>query len=177
MNKINILLLSLAISLGMACNKKAAESGANTTTTPSTAETTTASGGASANIAPTNPSNHTPYVIEDSTKMIKLEGGLKLYMVKEGTGAKPSLAATVMINYQGRLKNGTIFDQSYPNPKAAEFPLTNLIKGWQVGLTSVKMGSSFVLIVPPEMGYGSQGQNNIPPNSTLIFDIDLLNFY
>jgi hypothetical protein len=105
MHKINILLLSLAISLGMACNKKAAENGSNTATPPPAAESSTTSGGATSNIAATNPSNHTPYVIEDSSKMIKLEGGLKLYMVKEGTGAKPapSIRNRILIKLQSML--------------------------------------------------------------------------
>jgi len=174
MHKINILLLSIAVCLGTACQQKAAEATAtNTTTAPATTNSNTAT----APIQPTNPSKHTPYVIEDSSKIKDLGNGLKLYVVKEGSGAKPSPTSKVMINYYGRLKNGEVFDESYSKPQAAEFDLANLIKGWQIGLTNVTMGSSFVLIVPPSLGYRSEARPGIPANSTLVFDIDLITFY
>jgi FKBP-type peptidyl-prolyl cis-trans isomerase len=120
---------------------------------------------------------HEPYIIADSSKIQDLGKGLKLYVVEEGTGEKPNYDSHILINYQGRLKDGQIFDESYARPTPSEFPLNTLIKGWQVGLRKVKAGSRIILIVPPKMGYGDSLNANIPANSTLIFDIDLINVY
>lgn len=154
------MLLALA---AIACKDKPA-----TTEAPATA-TTPAPAAA--------PAKHEPYVIKDSSQLIDLGEGLKLYFVEKGTGATPKPTGNVFINYHGYLRNGTVFDSSFDRNQPADFGLSGLIQGWQRGLAKVPTGSKVVLIVPPALGYGPAGQGNIPPNSTLIFDIDLINTY
>ena len=118
-----------------------------------------------------------PFAVKDSSKVLELEGGVKLYVIKEGTGEYPTLKSTVLSNYHGRLTNGHVFDSSFDRGEAIEFPLGSVIKGWQVGFQKMKPGSRFVLVIPPSMGYGSQSVATIPPNSTLIFDCDFISFH
>ena len=159
-------LIITALSITACADKPTA---ADTTSTPGT--TTTAPQ------APATPVKHTPYPIQDSSQLIDLGEGLKLYFVEKGTGAKPKPAGNVFIHYHGYLPNGLVFDSSFDRNQPADFGLANLIQGWQRGLAQVPTGSKVVLIVPPALGYGPAGQGNIPPNSTLIFDIDLINTY
>jgi len=156
---------SLSIAFLIACNKPAGQADTNATATPGTAGPVAASG------------KHTPYVIADSSRLIDLGEGLKLYYVEKGGGAVPKSGANVVINYHGMLRNGSVFDSSFDSGQVADFGLGNLIQGWQRALTKVPSGSKIVIIVPPALGYGAQSQSNIPANSTLIFDIDLLTTY
>lgn len=123
------------------------------------------------------PAKHEPYAIKDSSQIIDLGEGLKLYFVEKGNGAKPQANSTIYINYHGYLTDGKVFDSSFDRGQAVDFNLNGLIQGWQRGLAQVPTGSKVVLIVPPALGYGPQGSGTIPPNSTLIFDIDLINTY
>ena len=118
-----------------------------------------------------------PYVIRDSAAVQLLESGVQLYVIEAGAGAIPDLSNNVFIHYHGMLTDGKVFDSSFDRGTPADFALTQLIRGWQIGLTKVKTGSKIKLIVPPEVGYGAQGTPNIPPNSTLIFDIELISTY
>ncbi|MFN0201806.1 MAG: FKBP-type peptidyl-prolyl cis-trans isomerase [Bacteroidia bacterium] len=161
-----------------ACNQSASET-QQTPPPPPPVETPASAEKSSADDA-NKPSHgkHQPYVITDSSKIIKLDGGVKMFVVKEGTGPSPSVTSTVSANYEGRLLNGNIFDSSYERKSAADFNLGQVIKGWQVGIPKMKMGSSAVFIIPAAMGYGEQGQGaKIPPNATLVFDVDLITFY
>jgi FKBP-type peptidyl-prolyl cis-trans isomerase len=97
--------------------------------------------------------------------------GLKWIDKTVGKGASPKVSNTVTANYKGMLTNGQVFDQSKEPFKS---PLSNLIVGWQEGMATMKPGGKRRLIVPPHLGYGNQSQPGIPPNSTLVFDIDLL---
>lgn len=115
-----------------------------------------------------------PFEIADSSKVMELEGGVKLYLIQEGSGIAPTLETTVLANYHGRLKNGDVFDSSFDRGQPVPFPLNGVIKGWQVGFSKMKPGSRFVLVIPPDMGYGPQAQAKIPANSTLIFDCDFI---
>ncbi|MEL6842184.1 MAG: FKBP-type peptidyl-prolyl cis-trans isomerase, partial [Bacteroidota bacterium] len=103
--------------------------------------------------------------------------GIQIYIVEKGSGAIPTPGSNVVINYHGYLTNGEVFDSSFEREGVADFPLNNLIQGWQIGLTKVPSGSKVKLIVPPELGYGSAARPGIPANSTLIFDIDLISYY
>ncbi|MEL6134195.1 MAG: FKBP-type peptidyl-prolyl cis-trans isomerase [Bacteroidota bacterium] len=117
-----------------------------------------------------------PYPIADSSDYLDVQG-MKIYVVEEGKGAKPKPGSHVIINYRGTLLDGTVFDESFSKKGIQDFSLGSLIRGWQIGLTQVPTGSKVKLIVPPELGYGSQSRSNIPANSTLIFDIELVSSY
>ncbi|MEL6624731.1 MAG: FKBP-type peptidyl-prolyl cis-trans isomerase [Bacteroidota bacterium] len=117
-----------------------------------------------------------PYPIADSSNFLNVQG-MKIYIVEEGKGAKPRPGSHVIINYRGTLMDGTVFDESFSQGTVKDFSLGNLIRGWQIGLTQVPTGSKVKLIIPPELGYGASDRPNIPGNSTLIFDIDLISSY
>lgn len=165
-------LLSGFLLLGLiACSSSEEKGAQNAPQTPTSTQQATPS-----QPVPT-PKAHEPYVIEDSSKLVPLDQGVMLYVVKEGSGAIPKPSSNVIIHYHGMLTNGTVFDSSFDRGETADFPLQNLIRGWQIGLTKVKSGSKIKLIIPPEVGYGATGSSNIPPNSTLVFDIDLISTY
>jgi FKBP-type peptidyl-prolyl cis-trans isomerase FkpA len=100
--------------------------------------------------------------------------GLQYEVVAEGTGEKPAASDTVRVNYEGTLLDGTVFDSSYTRGEPAEFPLAGVIPGWTEGLQLMPVGSTYRFFIPSELAYGSQGNPSIPPNSTLIFKVDLL---
>jgi FKBP-type peptidyl-prolyl cis-trans isomerase FkpA len=117
-----------------------------------------------------------PYPLADSSQ-IQTVDGVQIYVVERGTGAVPKPGSTVVIDYHGYLTDGSVFDSSFDTDGPVNFPLNNLIRGWQIGLTQVPSGSRVKLIIPPELGYGSQERPGIPANSTLIFDIELFSSY
>ncbi|QQS30855.1 MAG: protein kinase [Sphingobacteriales bacterium] len=100
--------------------------------------------------------------------------GLYFAMSRLGLGKKPTLENTVVVNQKGYLLNGTVFDSSYDRGKPDELPLNALIPGWQEGLQIFREGSKGILLIPSALAYGEAGATNIPPNSVLIFDIELL---
>jgi peptidylprolyl isomerase len=93
-----------------------------------------------------------------------------------GTGESPSPGRTVIVHYTGRLENGTKFDSSLDRGQPLEFPIGRgrVIKGWDEGVMTMKVGGKRKLTIPPELGYGSHALPGIPPNSTLIFEVELL---
>lgn len=100
--------------------------------------------------------------------------GLQYEVLKEGKGKKPTLKDKVQVHYTGTLTNGTKFDSSHDRGQPAEFPVNGIIKGWQEALQLMPEGSVFRLFIPPDLGYGPQPQPGIPPNSVLVFDVELL---
>lgn len=103
--------------------------------------------------------------------------GLKYIDMVEGTGATPQKGQTVTVHYTGTLENGRKFDSSVDRGQPYEFRLGEgaVIKGWDEGLASMKVGGKRKLIIPPVLGYGQRGSPpNIPPNSILLFDVELL---
>jgi len=101
--------------------------------------------------------------------------GLQYKVIKEGTGAQPKVTDTVTVNYEGKLMDGTVFDSSYKRGQPATFPLNAVIKGWTEGLQLMKVGGKYQLFIPANLGYGERGAGaDIAPNSTLIFDVELL---
>jgi FKBP-type peptidyl-prolyl cis-trans isomerase len=92
-----------------------------------------------------------------------------------GTGAEAKADSTVKAKYTGKLADGTVFDSTDKHGgEAIEFPLSNVIKGWQEGIPGMKVGGKRTLVIPPDLGYGEQGTQGIPPNSTLTFEIELV---
>jgi FKBP-type peptidyl-prolyl cis-trans isomerase FklB len=102
--------------------------------------------------------------------------GLQYKVIKEGTGPQPKATDIVTVNYRGTLIDGkTEFDSSYKRGEPATFPLNGVIKGWTEGVQLMKVGSKFQLFIPPNLGYGERAVSpDLSPNSTLIFDVELL---
>ena len=107
---------------------------------------------------------------------ITTESGLRYVDIVEGKGELPSVGDKVKVHYTGTLEDGTKFDSSRDRDRPFEFPLGagRVIKGWDEGLATMKVGGQRKLIIPPDLGYGSRPAGKIPPNSTLIFDVELL---
>ena len=101
--------------------------------------------------------------------------GLYYEVIAEGTGPKPKPTDTVKVHYTGKLVDGTKFDSSVDRGEPAEFPLNGVIPGWTEGLQLVGAGGKLKLYIPSQLGYGEQGAGGmIPPNATLVFDVELL---
>ena len=102
--------------------------------------------------------------------------GLKYVDVAQGTGAAAQNGQMLTVHYTGTLQNGTKFDSSVDRGKPYVFRLGtgSVIKGWDEGLLGMKVGGKRKLTIPAALGYGARGSNNIPPNSTLLFDVELL---
>jgi FKBP-type peptidyl-prolyl cis-trans isomerase FklB len=101
--------------------------------------------------------------------------GLQYRVVSTGTGPLPKLTDTVKVHYRGTLLDGTEFDSSYKRNQPAVFPLNGVIKGWTEALQLMKVGSKWQIFLPASLAYGEQGAGQvIGPNSTLIFDVELL---
>jgi FKBP-type peptidyl-prolyl cis-trans isomerase FklB len=101
--------------------------------------------------------------------------GLQYQVLSEGNGAIPKTNDTVTVNYRGTLIDGTEFDSSYKRGQPATFNLQFVVKGWTEALSMMKTGSKWKLFVPPALAYGERGSGNqIPPNATLIFEVELL---
>lgn len=110
-----------------------------------------------------------------SEGVIELENGLQYKVLTAGTGKKPSATDTVSVNYRGTLIDGTEFDSSYKRGAPAEFPVNRVIPGWTQILQMMEEGAKWQVYIPSELAYGAQGAGpSIGPNTTLIFDIELL---
>jgi FKBP-type peptidyl-prolyl cis-trans isomerase FklB len=118
------------------------------------------------------------FLVENGKKpgVITTKSGLQYRVNKPGRGTKsPGLNDRVMVNYRGRLINGTEFDSSYKRGKPAIFQVNKVIKGWTEALQLMKRGDHWQLYIPAELAYGAKGSGTtIPPNSTLIFDIEFI---
>ena len=106
----------------------------------------------------------------------KSKSGLQWFDIVEGKGVMPpDNKTTVEVHYTGWLIDGTKFDSSVDRGKSISFPLNRVIKGWTEGVGSMKVGGKRKLVIPPHLGYGSKGAGEvIPPNATLIFDVELI---
>ncbi len=104
--------------------------------------------------------------------------GLKIVVQKSGDGkASPKMGDKVKVHYQGSLMDGRVFDSSYNRGQAVELKIGEVIEGWNEALVNMTKGDKWTLIIPPELGYGVHGfPGVIPPNSYLIFDVELLDF-
>ncbi|HZJ18025.1 MAG TPA: FKBP-type peptidyl-prolyl cis-trans isomerase [Patescibacteria group bacterium] len=121
---------------------------------------------------PTIPLQASPSAMET------LEGGLMIGDIREGTGGEVETGNTIVVNYTGALENGTKFDSSYDRGQPFEVKIGegSVIKGWDLGLIGMKEGGIRRLVIPSDLGYGQQGAGNgaIPPNATLIFDVEVI---
>lgn len=107
--------------------------------------------------------------------VVELPSGLQYQVLKDGEGDLPSLTDEVKCHYHGSLIDGTVFDSSVERGQPAVFPVNGVIQGWVEALQLMSVGSKWRLFIPPELGYGEQGAGGvIGPNSTLVFDVELL---
>ncbi|MGU9866213.1 MULTISPECIES: FKBP-type peptidyl-prolyl cis-trans isomerase [Kluyvera] len=102
------------------------------------------------------------------------KSGLLYKVEKEGTGDAPKDSDTVVVNYKGTLTDGKEFDNSYTRGEPLSFRLDGVIPGWTEGLKNIKKGGKIQLVIPPDLAYGKTGVPGIPANSTLVFDVELL---
>lgn len=100
--------------------------------------------------------------------------GLQYFVEKEGTGKMPKATDTVKVHYTGTLTTGEKFDSSVDRGEPAEFPVNGVIKGWTEALQLMKVGGKVKLVIPAELAYGASGRPGIPPNSVLMFDVELM---
>ncbi|MCA1767254.1 MAG: FKBP-type peptidyl-prolyl cis-trans isomerase [Idiomarina sp.] len=119
------------------------------------------------------------YLAENAKKegVQTTDSGLQYEVLEEGDGISPSETDMVEVHYEGTLINGEVFDSSYERDEPTSFPLNRVIPGWTEGLQLMKEGSKYRFVIPAELAYGERevGGGQIPPNSTLIFTVELLN--
>lgn len=107
--------------------------------------------------------------------IVSLPSGLQYKVIKMGTGPKPKATDKVTVHYKGTLIDGTEFDNSYTRGEPATFNVNQVIKGWTEALQLMPVGSKWIIYLPPDLAYGEQGAGEvIEPNSTLIFEVELL---
>lgn len=147
---LNIIALSICV---LGCNQSAQPTG-DTATTPSAPASTATS----------------------SSDMKTTASGLKYQVLKLGTGTvSPKATDTVKVHYHGTLLNGTVFDSSVQRGEPISFPLNQVIAGWTEGLQLMKVGDKFKFEIPANLAYGERSPSPlIPPNSTLVFEVELL---
>ena len=108
---------------------------------------------------------------------MKTQSGLEYIEIEAGTGAQAAAGKSVSVHYTGKFQDGKVFDSSIPRGAPITFPLGrgNVIKGWDEGIALMKVGGKAQLIIPPNLAYGESGAGGvIPPNATLVFDVELV---
>lgn len=116
------------------------------------------------------------YLAENSKRegVMVTESGIQYEVLTAAEGDKPAAEDTVKVHYHGTLIDGTVFDSSYDRGEPATFPLNRVIKGWTEGVQLMSVGSKYRFHIPSELAYGARATGKIQPNSTLIFDVELL---
>ena len=123
-----------------------------------------------------NTANAEAYLAENATKPgVKItKSGLQYEVQEKGKGAYPTAESKVVVHYEGKLTDGTVFDSSIARGTPAEFGLSQVIPGWTEGLQLMPVGSKFTFAIPSELAYGERATGKITPHSTLLFDVELL---
>jgi peptidylprolyl isomerase len=184
MSRVKTIFLPVGL-ISLCCLMVACTNDTQQTSNPTEATSTpTAAATVDANVTPTptptskaTPSPTATKKPATSGKVVTTPSGLKYEELKVGTGATPKAGQTVSVHYTGTLENGTKFDSSRDKGTPFEFPIGagQVIKGWDEGVITMKVGGRRKLIIPPDLGYGAEGAGGvIPPNATLIFDVELL---
>ena len=160
----------LALIALTACGERPQNSDATTTAT-----TTAAKPDSSPTPTPAVPT-FAPALGVNLAAMTKTPSGLAYEDKKVGTGAAATSGKTVSVHYTGWLPDGTKFDSSRDRNEPFDFPLGagHVIAGWDEGVSGMKVGGRRLLVIPPNLGYGPAGTGPIPPNATLVFDVELL---
>lgn len=116
------------------------------------------------------------YLADNKTKagVTETPSGLQYKIVSSGTGKKPTATSQVTVHYTGKLIDGTTFDSSVERGEPVTFALNEVITGWTEGLQLMREGDKWLLYIPSELGYGDQGGGQIPPNSVLVFEVELI---
>jgi FKBP-type peptidyl-prolyl cis-trans isomerase FkpA len=115
------------------------------------------------------------HAVAADSKETKTASGIVITTLKEGSGASPKSTETVKVHYRGVLENGKEFDSSYGRGQPATFPLNRVIACWTEGVQTMKVGGKVKLLCPSSLAYGSRGvPGTIPPDATLIFEVELL---
>ncbi len=114
----------------------------------------------------------TEYISNNNLNAKSTNSGLYYTVDDPGTGAMPNITSTVTVAYKGYLTDGNVFDESTAD--GITFALTNVIKGWQEGIPLFKEGGKGTLLIPSALGYGAQGNGEIPKNAVILFDINLI---
>ena len=113
--------------------------------------------------------------IENAGGINTLPSGLRYQVLKEGSGAKPSITDTVVTHYHGTFLDGSVFDSSVDRGVPATFPVNGVIRGWTEALQLMNVGSKWRLVIPPNLAYGKRGAGRVvPPNATLVYEVALL---
>jgi len=116
-----------------------------------------------------------PFAMPADADLKTTPSGLRYQVIKAGSGKAPEATDTVTVNYSGWLTSGQLFDSSYNHGKPATFPLNGVIKGWTEGVQLMQEGAIYKFVIPASLGYGSSGAGGrIPPDATLVFQIELL---
>lgn len=125
-----------------------------------------------------NKTNDADLIKKKYPEAIRKPSGLMYVVLKEGEGPVPASGALVEAHYTGRLVDGTKFDSSVDRGKPLHFVVGtgNVIKGWDEAFLSMKKGEKRILIIPPDLAYGERGMGSIPPDATLIFEVELIYF-
>jgi peptidylprolyl isomerase len=176
------------VLLGTACGSS--NNGAGSSTNSGSSNPASTSAAVATNVIQSQPPAACPTALADIPATIpnvppapagaqiqSTPSGLRYIDLKAGTGATPKPGQTVTVNYTGWLLNGTKFDASADHGQAFSFAFGQgqVIKGWDEGLSTMKVGGQRRLIIPPDLGYGTRGAGGaIPPCATLIFDVELL---
>ena len=104
-----------------------------------------------------------------------IEGGVRWrWLDYRASGRKPSVSDVVTVHYEGKLIDGMVFDSSYARGAPATFPLSRLVKGWQLAIPQMGVGETIEIAIPADLGYGPVGRGPIPGNATLVFKVELI---
>lgn len=176
---VGVMVACAAVILVSQFTSKPDDAIADNTVNPAT--TTIVAEAPAADAAPEENATDTAATSEDSTvseeNTITTESGLQYIDIEEGTGEMPETGQTVTVHYTGTLENGLKFDSSVDRGQPFNFKIGvgQVIKGWDEGVATMRVGGKRQLIIPSELGYGARGAGGvIPPNATLIFDVELL---